>query len=118
MGKNPKTSAAAAGAAILIGGAINLIDQHLENKEKNTKIRSQIIEAFGEIIDNYTYCKAIALRITEIAKTIIAANNGFIATYAPLRDKAFRDGQPLSMLDIQALAVVISEYRKISMAKL
>jgi hypothetical protein len=116
--KNPKTSAAVAGAAVLLGAAANLIDQHLENKEKNAKIRAEIVEAFGEIIDDYTDCKALALRITEIAKTIVAANTGFIATYAPLRDKAFRDGEPLSMADIQALALVITEYRKISMAKL
>lgn len=116
--KNPKTSAAVAGAAMLLGAAANLIDQHLENKEKNAKIRAEIVEAFGEIIDDYTDCKALALRITEIAKTIVAANTGFIATYAPLRDKAFRDGEPLSMADIQALALVITEYRKISMAKL
>jgi hypothetical protein len=103
---------------VLLGAAANLIDQHLENKEMNAKIRAEIVEAFGEIIDDYTDCKALALRITEIAKTIVAANTGFIATYAPLRDKAFRDGEPLSMADIQALALVITEYRKISMAKL
>ena len=118
IGKNPKTSLAVAGAAALLGAAANVIDKHLENKEKNAKIRAEIVEAFGEIIDNYTHCKGLALRITEIAKTIVAANNGFIATYAPLRDKVFRDGEPLSMLDMQALALVIVEYRKISMAKL
>ena len=118
IGKNPKTSAAVAGAAMMFGAAANLIDQHLENKEKNAKIRAEIVEAFGEILDDYTDCKALALRITEIAKTIIAANTGFIATYAPLRDKVFRDGEILSMADIQALALVITEYRKISMAKL
>lgn len=118
VGKNPKTSLAVAGAAALLGAAANVIDKHLENKERNAKIRAEIVEAFGEIIDDYTDCKALALRITEIAKTIIAANTGFIATYAPLRDKVFRDGEILSMADIQALALVITEYRKISMAKL
>ena len=114
VGKNPKM----AGAAVLVGGAINLIDQHLENREKNAKVRAEIVEAFGDIVDQYTKCKGIAIRIVEIAEAIVKANNGFVATYAPLRDKVFVAGEPLSMADMQALALVISEYKKISMAKL
>lgn len=112
--KNPKM----AGVGLLVGGVLSVIEARNEAIENNLRMQKEIVKRFDKLIDQYIKNKGQLLRIIEIAKSITEANKGFIATYVPLRNKVFVDRQTLSMEDMQAIALVTSEYRKISMSKL
>ena len=111
---NPKTT----GLIMVIEGVGNMLEERKEAIENNIRMQKKMVEQFGKMIDQYVKCKAEMVRGIEIAKAIINANRGFMHTYEPLRDKVFTSQQPLTMDDMQALALATSEYKKISMSKL
>ena len=113
--KNPKMAAGAA-ALTVIG---NLIGERVEKIDNNVELQKQFIDSIGKMVDGYNSGKAGLLRAIEIIKALSKANIGFLAIYAPLRDKFFVDGcTEASMLDLQNLAKATQEYKHISDTKL
>lgn len=113
--KNPKMAAGAAALAV-VG---NLIDERVEKIKNNNELQEQLITSIGEMMDGYNSGKAVLLRAIEVIKALSKANIGFLAIYAPLRNKFFLDGcTKATMLDLQNLAKATQEYKHISDTKL
>lgn len=116
--ENPKTAGIALLIALLIGGALSVIEARNEAIKNNIRMQAEIIKQFPKIVDQYEKNKALMMRSIEITKSIIKANNGFISIYAPLRNKAFIRGEELLMNEVQTLAIATTEYKNISMSKI
>lgn len=112
--KNPKMMAGAA-ALNVIG---NLLEERSRKINENVELQKQFIDNIGKMVDGYNSGKAGLLRSIEIIKALSKANIGFLAIYAPLRDKFFVEGSMASMLDLHKLAKATRDYKHISDAKL
>lgn len=113
--KNPKMATGAAALAV-VG---NLLNERIEKIENNNELQKQLITSIGQMADGYNSGKAGLLRAIEVIKALSKANIGFLAIYAPLRDKFFIEGCTVAtMRDLQNLAKATQEYKHISDTKL
>ena len=112
---NPKMATGAAALAV-VG---NLLDERIEKIENNNKLQKQLITSISQMVDGYNSSKASLLRAIEVIKALSKANIGFLAIYAPLRDKFFvEECTTATMMDLQNLAKATQEYKYISDTKL
>lgn len=112
---NPKMATGAAALAVLG----NLLDERIEKIENNNELQKQLITSISQMVDGYNSGKASLLRAIEVIKALSKANIGFLAIYAPLRDKFFvEECTTATMLDLQNLAKATQEYKHISDTKL
>ena len=112
---NPKMAAGAAALAV-VG---NLLGERIEKIENNNELQKQLITSINQMVDGYNSGKAGLLRAIEVIKALSKANIGFLAIYAPLRDKFFvEECTTASMMDLQNLAKATQEYKHISDTKL
>ena len=112
---NPKMAAGAAALAV-VG---NLLGERIEKIENNNELQKQLITSINQMVDGYNSGKAGLLRAIEVIKALSKANIGFLALYAPLRDKFFvEECTTASMMDLQNLAKATQEYKHISDTKL
>ena len=112
---NPKMATGAAALAV-VG---NLLDERIEKIENNNKLQKQLITSISQMVDGYNSSKASLLRAIEVIKALSKANIGFLAIYAPLRDKFFvEECTTATMMDLQNLAKATQEYKHISDTKL
>lgn len=113
--KNPKMATGAAALAV-VG---NLLDERIEKIENNNELQEQLITSISQMVDGYNSGKAGLLRAIEVIKALSKANIGFLAIYAPLRDKFFvEECTTATMMDLQNLAKATQEYKHISDTKL
>lgn len=113
--KNPKMAMGA--AALMVVG--NYLNERVEKINANNDLQEQIVKSVGQMVDGYNAGKAGMLRAIEITKALSNANIGFLAIYAPLRDKFFVQGcTSATMADLQSLAKATQEYKHISDTKL
>ena len=113
--KNPKMATGAAALALLG----NLLDERIEKIENNNELQKQLITSISQMVDGYNSGKAGLLRAIEVIKALSKANIGFLAIYAPLRDKFFvEECTAATMMDWQNLAKATQEYKHISDTKL
>ncbi len=109
--KNPKMATGAAALAV-VG---NLLDERIEKIENNNELQKQLITSISQMVDGYNSGKAGLLRAIEVIKALSKANIGFLAIYAPLRDKFFvEECTTATMMDLQNLAKATQEYKHIS----
>ena len=81
-------------------------------------MQKQLITSIGQMVDGFNSGKAGMLRAVEVIKALSKANIGFLAIYAPLRDKFFIEGCTVAtMRDLQNLAKATQEYKHISDTK-
>ena len=112
---NPKMATGAAALAV-VG---NLLGERIEKIENNNELQKQLITSISQMVDGYNSGKAGLLRAIEVIKALSKANIGFLAIYAPLRDKFFvEECTTASMMDLQNLAKATQEYKHISDTKL
>ena len=112
---NPKMAAGAAALAV-VGGFLN---ERIDKINNNNEIQKQLITSIGQMVDGFNSGKAGMLRAVEVIKALSKANIGFLAIYAPLRDKFFIEGCTVAtMRDLQNLAKATQEYKHISDTKL
>ena len=118
--ENPRESAGAAALAVIGTMAMNYLEERNRVIENNLEIQEKILTEMPVMLDSYEAGQAAALRACEILKAIIRANAGFMAIYAPLRDKVFLNNQwdKISLKDVQQLAKATSDYNKISKSEL
>ncbi len=113
--KNPKMAMGAA-ALVVVG---NYLSERVEKINANNELQEQMIKSIGQMVDGYNAGKAGMLRAIEITKALSKANIGFLAIYAPLRDKFFVEGcTSATMEDLRNLAKATQEYKNISDTKL
>lgn len=113
--KNPKMAMGA--AALMVVG--NYLNERVEKINANNDLQEQIVKSVSQMVDGYNAGKAGMLRAIEITKALSNANIGFLAIYAPLRDKFFVEGcTSATMADLQSLAKATQEYKHISDTKL
>ena len=113
--KNPKMAMGA--AALMVVG--NYLSERVEKINANNDLQEQIVKSVSQMVDGYNAGKAGMLRAIEITKALSNANIGFLAIYAPLRDKFFVEGcTSATMTDLQSLAKATQEYKHISDTKL
>lgn len=112
---NPKMATGAAALAV-VG---NLLGERIEKIENNNELQKQLITSISQMVDGYNSGKAGLLRAIEVIKALSKANIGFLAIYAPLRDKFFvEECTTATMMDLQNLAKATQEYKHISDTKL
>ena len=112
---NPKMAAGAAALAV-VGGFLN---ERIDKINNNNEMQKQLITSIGQMVDGFNSGKAGMLRAVEVIKALSKANIGFLAIYAPLRDKFFIEGCTVAtMRDLQNLAKATQEYKHISDTKL
>ena len=112
---NPKMAAGAAALAV-VG---NFLDERIDKINNNNEVQKQLITSIGQMVDGFNSGKAGMLRAVEVIKALSKANIGFLAIYAPLRDKFFIEGCTVAtMRDLQNLAKATQEYKHISDTKL
>lgn len=112
---NPKMATGAAALAV-VG---NLLGERIEKIENNNELQKQLITSISQMVDGYNSGKAGLLRAIEVIKALSKANIGFLAIYAPLRDKFFvEECTTATMMDWQNLAKATQEYKHISDTKL
>lgn len=112
---NPKMAAGAAALAV-VGGFLN---ERIDKINNNNEMQKQFITSIGQMVDGFNSGKAGMLRAVEVIKALSKANIGFLAIYAPLRDKFFIEGCTVAtMRDLQNLAKATQEYKHISDTKL
>ena len=112
---NPKMAAGAAALAV-VGGFLN---ERIDKINNNHETQKQLITSIGQMVDGFNSGKAGMLRAVEVIKALSKANIGFLAIYAPLRDKFFIEGCTVAtMRDLQNLAKATQEYKHISDTKL
>lgn len=112
---NPKMVAGAAALAV-VGGFLN---ERIDKINNNNEMQKQLITSIGQMVDGFNSGKAGMLRAVEVIKALSKANIGFLAIYAPLRDKFFIEGCTVAtMRDLQNLAKATQEYKHISDTKL
>ncbi len=113
--KNPKMAMGAA-ALVVVG---DFLAERAEKINANNDQQEQIIKSVSQMVDGYNSGKAGMLRAIEVIMALSKANIGFLAIYAPLRDKFFVDGCTMAtMEDLQNLAKATQEYKHISDTKL
>ncbi len=113
--KNPKMAMGA--AALMVVG--NYLNERVEKINANNDLQEQMVKSIGQMVEGYNAGKAGMLRAIEITKALSNANIGFLAIYAPLRDKFFVQGcTSATMADLQSLAKATQEYKHISDTKL
>lgn len=113
--KNPKMAMGA--AALMVVG--NYLNERVEKINANNDLQEQMVKSIGQMVEGYNAGKAGMLRAIEITKALSNANIGFLAIYAPLRDKFFVEGcTSATMADLQSLAKATQEYKHISDTKL
>lgn len=115
-GDNPKM--AAAGVAIMAG--LNYLMERNAVIENNLQAQETLVKGLEDLTSAYVESKAGLRRSLEIIKAIVKANKGFVAVYAPLRDKVFEEGSAgsVSMLELQQLVMATNEYNKITKSKI
>ena len=115
-GENPKT--AMAGAAIMAG--LGYLAARNEVIENNLNMQKKLVKDLDNIAELYVQNKAGIRRSLEIIKAIVNANKGFIAIYAPLREKVFEQNgaKQVSMKELQQLVLATNEYNKITKSKI
>lgn len=97
----------------------NYLNERVEKIQANNDMQEQIVKSVSQMVDGYNAGKAGMLRAIEITKALSNANIGFLAIYAPLRDKFFVEGcTSATMADLQSLAKATQEYKHISDTKL
>lgn len=113
--KNPKVSIGLAAVAA-IGSAV---DAYFTKRAANADLQNHLADAISKIADGYTEGKGQMLRVIEIIKAIVKANDGFMAIYRPLAKKVFEDGDVnLSKAEQTQLGAAINEYKKVSETKI
>ncbi len=109
-----KAASVGVGALAAVGAAF------MENASKvsaNRQQQVQIVQILDEIIPIIQNGQAGLLRSIELMKAIVQANNGFMAIYAPLREKVFTTGQ-YNNQEIMELINATSAFKKISSSNL
>lgn len=85
--------------------------------EECSKQQLQITQEIDRLIGQIEKCKAWSARAIEVAHAVVEANKGYMAIYAPLRDKVFGRGERLTMEDVSMMTRVLNAYNKISISK-
>lgn len=117
--KNPK-SIGYNSALIGISVAKELLKARNKAIKANIKQQKELIKCIDDACKNYTNTRAQMFRAIEIVKAIVHSNAGFMAIYAPLRDKVFIEGKvaEITRKDVFQLRNALDEYKKISDSKM
>lgn len=118
MKSNPKMAMGAAALTFVGGALLDKLDKHTQLVEEHTEFQKNLISNIKVMTEGYEEGKASSLRAIEIIRAIAKANKGFMAVYEPLREKYLENGEPLTMLDMQAIAKATKDYKIISDSKL
>lgn len=101
-------------AAAIIG---SLFIERWRVIEECSKQQLQITQEIDRLIGQMEKCKTWSARAIEVAHAVVEANKGYMAIYAPLRDKVFGRGERLTMEDVSMMTRVLNAYNKISISK-
>ena len=97
---------------------IGLFTERWEMIEECSELQLQIIQEMDRMIGQMQEYEAWVARANEVARSVVEANKGYMAVYAPLRDKVFVRGERLSMEDVSVLTKILNAYNRISVNKI
>ncbi len=97
---------------------IGLFTERWEMIEECSELQLQIIQEMDRMIGQMQEYEAWVARANEVARSVVEANKGYMAVYAPLRDKVFVRGERLSMEDVSVLTKILNAYNRISANKI
>lgn len=121
--KNPKEAAMVAAGVAAIGAiqaGIAAWEKRNEKVRGLVEAKESIIVNMESLVDGYLKNITNCDRALEITEAILEVNEGFRAIYKPLKKKVFEDKDIslISMLELQQLALALSDYKKLSESEL
>lgn len=121
--KNPKAAIGLAVASVALDAVFGWLDKRYALIDQHNQLQPQLIESINQMAEYYTEGQAKLFRIIELIKAITQSNKGFMAIYAPLRDKYLGDNLPAFsreelLRDSHELRRATQYYKNISQSKL